>query len=251
MMQRREFVTLIGGAAITCPFDAWAQQPAIPVVGILLSGSLAMDSFRVAAIERGLNAMGFIVGQNVAFEYRWAENQYDRLPRLAAELVGRRVAVLVATGNAATLAAKKVTTAIPVVFEVGTDPVALGLVASLARPEGNLTGVTFLGASLVAKQFELLHETVPKAAAIGFLENPRNPTADSVRREVQAVALARGQTLIVASFHRQRFRAGLRTVGATGGRGTAHPLRGPLHGSRGATCRAGGSSRATGDPSFA
>ena len=196
-MRRREVIAGLG-SAVAWPLAARAQQPAVPVVGLLLGGSPAADRFRVAAIERGLNATGFIVGQNVAVEYRWAENQYDRLPRLAAELVGRRVAVLVAVGNAATFAAKAATTTIPIVFEVGTDPVRLGVVASLARPEGNLTGVTFLGAALVEKQFELLHETVAKPAAIGFLENPSNPTADSVRSKAQALASARGQKLIVA-----------------------------------------------------
>jgi putative tryptophan/tyrosine transport system substrate-binding protein len=154
--------------------------------------------FRFAAIQRGLNATGFVEGQNVAFEYRTAEGRYDLLPRLALELVGRRPAVIVAIGNTAALAAKAAITTIPVVFETGIDPVEHGLVASLARPGGNLTGMTIIAADLIAKQFELLHEAVPKAAAFGFLENPTNSNAGAIRKEAQAVAHALGQKLVIA-----------------------------------------------------
>jgi putative ABC transport system substrate-binding protein len=185
-VKRREFITTLGGAA-AWPLAARAQQP-MPVIGILFGGSATAGRVRLASIQRGLNATGFVEGQNVAFEYRWAESRYDRLPQLAAELGGGRAAVIVAIGNMATLAAKAAITTIPIVFETGIDPVEHGLVASLARPGGNLTGVTFLAASLIAKQFELLHEAVPKAAALGLLENPTNSNAKAIRKEAQAAA---------------------------------------------------------------
>jgi len=197
-MKRREFITLLGGAAAAWPFAARAQQGAMPVVGILFGGSPTAGHFRLAAIRSGLNATGFVEGQNVAFEYRWAEGRYDRLPQLAAELAGRRPAVIVAIGNTATLAAKAAITTIPIVFETGIDPVEYGLVTSLARPGANITGVTFLGASLIAKQFELLHEAVPKAAALGLLENPTNSNAEAIRKQAQAAADALGQKLVIA-----------------------------------------------------
>jgi putative tryptophan/tyrosine transport system substrate-binding protein len=196
-MNRREFITLLGGAA-AWPLAARAQQPAMPVIGILFGGSQQAGRFRLAAIQRGLNATGFVEGQNVAFEYRSAEGRYERLPQLAVELAGRRPAVIVAIGNTATLAAKAAITTIPIVFETGVDPVEHGVVASLARPGGNLTGVTILAGNLIAKQFELLHEAVPKAAALGFLENPTNSNAGAIRKEAQAAAHALGQKLVIA-----------------------------------------------------
>jgi putative ABC transport system substrate-binding protein len=195
-MKRRQFITLLGGAVAAWPMAARAQQPAMPVIGVLFGGSPTTQRFRLSAVQKGLNAAGFVEGQNVAFEYRWAEGQYDRLPKLAAELAGRRLAVIVAIGNTAALAAKAAITSIPVVFETGK--VEYGLVASLARPGGNFTGVTFLGANLLAKQFELLHETVPRAAAIGLLENPTNSNAEAIRKEAQAAADALGQKLVIA-----------------------------------------------------
>ena len=199
-MKRREFITLLGGAmaAPLWPLAARAQRAGVPRIGLLLGGSPGPDAFRVTAFMRGLNGAGYVEGQNVAVEYRWAENRYDRLPALTTDLVNRRVTVVVAVGNAAAVAAKASTATIPIVFEVGTDPVQLGLVTSLARPGGNLTGVTFLGGELTAKQLEVLHETVPKAAVIGMLENPTNPNVDTVRRAVQAAADKLGRKLVVA-----------------------------------------------------
>src|SRR6202158_6222652 len=172
-MRRREFITLLGGSAITWPLAARAQQPAPPVVGFLGSGSPQSDAFRLAAVQQGLTESGYVEGRNVAFEYRWAEDHYERLPALAAELVRREVAVIASIGGiTSTVAAKAATATIPIVFEIGGDPIKLGLVATLNRPGGNITGVTFLISTLTAKQFEVLHETVPKAALIGFLVNP-------------------------------------------------------------------------------
>jgi ABC-type uncharacterized transport system substrate-binding protein len=196
-LRRREFIFTLGSAAAAWPLAAGAQQP-VPVIGVLFGGSPTTQRFRLNAIQGGLNAVGFVEGQNVAFEYRWAEGQYDRLPGLAAELAGRRVTVIVAIGNTAALAAKAAITSIPVVFETGIDPIEYGLVASLARPGGNFTGVTFLGVNLLRKQFELLHETVPRAAAIGFLENPTNSNAEAIRKEAQAAARSLGRKLVIA-----------------------------------------------------
>jgi putative ABC transport system substrate-binding protein len=196
-MRRREFIALLGGT-VAWPQSARAQQATLPVVGFLDGGSPEPDAFRVDAVRQGLKEAGYVEGQNVTIEYRWAQNQYDRLPALAADLVRRQVTVIVASSNAAALAAKAATTTIPIVFEIGGNPVMIGLVAGLGRPGGNTTGVTFLGSELTAKQLEVLHETVPKTAVIGLLENPTNPNADSVRRDVQAAADALGRKLVVA-----------------------------------------------------
>jgi putative ABC transport system substrate-binding protein len=196
--KRREVITLIGGAAASWPLAARAQTPGMPVVGLLLGGTPDADAYRVDAIRRGLTETGYVEGRNVTLEYRWAENQYQRLPALAADLVRRRVAVIAGIGNAAARAAKEATSTIPIVFEIGTDPVSFGLVTSLARPGGNLTGVTFLGGSLAPKQLEVLHQTVPPDAVIGMLENPTNPNAEEVRREVQAAADMLRRKVIIA-----------------------------------------------------
>jgi ABC-type uncharacterized transport system substrate-binding protein len=197
-MRRREFVMLLGGAAVGWPLAARAQQSAMPVIGVLGGGSVSADNFRVAAIKQGLKEAGYVEGQNVAIEYRGADYQYSQLPALAADLAARQVMVIVAMGNAAALAAKASTTTIPIVFEVGSDPVQYGLVASLARPGGNVTGVTFLGGEIPAKQLEVLHEAVPKSALIGMLENPTNPNSDAVRANVQPAAESIGRKLVVA-----------------------------------------------------
>jgi ABC-type uncharacterized transport system substrate-binding protein len=196
-IRRRDFITLLGGAA-TWPLVAQAQQPAVPVIGMLVGGSPQADAFRVDAVKQGLRDAGYVESQNVAIEYRWADQQYDRLPALAADLVRRPVAVIAALGNAAAVAAKGATDTVPVVFEIGADPVSYGLVAGLARPGGNTTGVTFLGGELVSKQLEMLHETVPGSAIIGMLENPANPNTELVRKEVLAAADTLGRKLIVA-----------------------------------------------------
>jgi putative ABC transport system substrate-binding protein len=197
-MKRREFITLFGGAAAAWPLAARAQQPAMPVVGFLGTGSPESDAFRVAAVRQGLKETGYVDGRNVALEYRSADNHYDRLPALAAEFVRSQVAVIVALGaTPSALAAKEATSTIPIVFMIGGDPVKFGLVVSLNRPGGNITGVSVLFNLIVRKQFEVLEEAVPKAELIGFLVNPTNPNTESDVREAQAAAEALGRKLVV------------------------------------------------------
>jgi len=187
-MRRREFITLLGGAVATWPMVARAEQAAVPMIGYLNNGSPESDASRLTGLRRGLNETGYVEGRNFLVEYRWAGNQPDRLPGLAAELVRLQVAVIVAAGLLPALAAKAGTTSIPIVFSVAADPVQLGLVASLNRPGGNLTGFNGFIGELGAKGLAVLHELVPNIATIGFLVNPNNPISELTTRDVLAAA---------------------------------------------------------------
>jgi putative ABC transport system substrate-binding protein len=194
-MKRRDFIALIGGAAVVWPVAARAQP--MPVIGFIDPSSAEKYPPFLAAFRTGLEEAGFVEGRNVAIEFRWAESRYDRLSALVGDLVRRNVRVIVATGVTAALAAKASTKTIPIVFNTGGDPVKFGLVSSLNRPGGNVTGVASLGKVLVAKQFELLHELVPKADAFAFLVNPNNAVATLDTSDAQAAAKALGQKLLV------------------------------------------------------
>jgi putative ABC transport system substrate-binding protein len=195
-MRRREFITLLGGAAVAWPLAARAQQPAMPVVGFLRSTSLANATDLVTAFRQGLKEAGFVEGQNVAIEFRSAEDQVDRLPALVADFIRRPVAVIVGNTPSARVA-KAVTTTVPIVFSTGSDPVKDGLVASLNRPGGNVTGVVFISAVLAAKRLELLRQLVPKAKILGLLVNPNTPDTQAERRDLLAAAQAIGQPFII------------------------------------------------------
>src|ERR1035437_9131293 len=192
-MRRREFLGVMGGAAAAWPYAASAQQPALPVIGLIRDGSADANARYVAAFRKGLNETGYIESQNVTVEYHWLEGQYDRLPALMADLVRRQVALIATPGSAGTFAAKAATATIPIIFGVGEDPVRLGLVASLARPGGNATGINFFVNEVVAKRLLLLHDLVPKAVRIAVLVNSGNASiAERTSREVKEAAPAMG-----------------------------------------------------------
>ena len=211
-MKRREFITLLGGTAAAWPVVGRAQQPALPVIGFLRTSMATGSAHLVGAFQQGLNETGFIQGQNVAIEYRWADDQIDRIPGMAAELVRRQAAVIVANGLAVP-AVKAATATIPIVFTTGFDPVRTGLVASLSRPGGNATGVIFTQTDLAAKQLGLLHELAPKAAIIAVLGDPNQPELEVELRDIEAAGRAIGrQILIVKAANEREFNAAFATV---------------------------------------
>jgi putative tryptophan/tyrosine transport system substrate-binding protein len=200
MIRRREFITLLGGAAAAWPLGAQAQQAAVPLVGFLHGGSSDGAGHQATNFHHGLHQIGYVEGQNVTIEYRWAEGHYDRLPALARDLVGLRLAVIAATGGVASaLAAKAASKDIPIVFLMGDDPVKFGLVTSLNRPGGNLTGVSFLAPALEAKRVELLRELVPTAGTIAVLVNPNSPGAEGRLRDVREAAGLLGQQFSIVN----------------------------------------------------
>ena len=196
-MRRREFIALLGGVAAMWPPPVRAQQQALPVIGFLNSGSPDGYAPYLAAFLQGLKEAGYVEGRNVAIEYRWAEGQYDRLPALADDLVRRQVSVIAATTTPANLVAKAATSTIPIVFTTGLDPVQIGLVASLNRPGGNVTGVATLNVELSPKRLELAHELVPTATVVALLVNPSDPNAETLTRDLPAVAATLGLQLDV------------------------------------------------------
>ena len=202
-MRRRDFIMLVGGAVAAWPFAARAQQPTMPVVGFLRSATLADVPHWVAAFRQGLKEAGFVEGQNVAIEFRSADNQLDRLPALVADLIRQPVAIIVGNTDAA-LAAKAATTTVPIVFASGSDPVRDGLVASLNRPGGNVTGLVYFAAVLGAKRLELLRQLVPRATTIAVLVNPNTPLTEAERKDVQTAAQAIGQQLIIFDISSDR-----------------------------------------------
>jgi ABC-type uncharacterized transport system substrate-binding protein len=203
-MRRREFITLLSGA-VAWPLAARAQQPATPVIGFLHFGSPGPFAYQGAAFDQGLKEIGYVEGENVAIAYRFAENQMDRLPALAAELVRRRVTVIAASATPAAIAAKPATTTIPIAFIVAEDPVRLGLVASIARPGGNLTGINFFSSELAAKRLDLLRELLPRAARVAVLVSPVDaPNTASTLRDVEAAARALGLQVEVLNAETSR-----------------------------------------------
>jgi putative tryptophan/tyrosine transport system substrate-binding protein len=211
-MRRRDFITGIAGSAAAWPLAARAQQPAMPVVGYLHAGSPGPNAPYVAVIRQSLAEAGYVEGRNVATEYRWAEGQYDQLPAMAAELVRRQVAVILATPIPAALAAKAATATIPILFSVAGDPVKLGLVAGLARPGGNATGVNFFQAELGAKQLGLLRELVPTATRIGLLVNPTNANVEGVTKDVTAASTSGLQIDVVRASDTREIESAFATL---------------------------------------
>ena len=207
-MRRREFIALLGGAAAAWPLAARAQQAAMPVVGFLRSTPATGFAYIVEAFRRGLNDSGFVEGKNVAIEYRWADNQVDRLPELAADLTRRPVAVIVAAGGVAAQVSKAASATMPVVFVIGSDPVRTGLVQSLNRPSGNITGVVFPSVALTTKLLAMLHELVPKASVIAVLRDPDGPDVQGERRDLEEAGRAIGrQTLMVNASNEHEIHA--------------------------------------------
>ena len=199
-MRRRDFIKIVAGSATAWPFPVSSQQRAVPIIGFLSSGTSDAYANYVTAFRRGLGETDHVEGRNVAIEYRWAEGQYDRMPALTADLLGRGAAAIAVTGStAAAQAAIAATQTIPIVFVIGADPVKFGLVASLNRPGGNVTGVSFLGNLLVAKQLGLLHELIPAATIFGFLVNPNNPNAEPDTNNARTAAAALGRKIVVVS----------------------------------------------------
>jgi ABC-type uncharacterized transport system substrate-binding protein len=203
-MQRREFITLLGGAAAAWPLAARAQQPAKPVIGILGGPTANSWAPQVAAFHKGLSEAGYTEGRNVAIEARWADGQYDRLPAMAADLIQRQVTVIVAFTTPAARAAKAATATVPIVFTTISDPVQIGLVASLSQPGGNVTGMSTLSVEVGPKLLEVLHEVVPKATKIALLVNPTNPNSETESKKLQAAASTRGLRLQVLNASTER-----------------------------------------------
>ena len=240
-MRRRDFISLIGAAGAVCPLAARAQQPAMPVIGFVNAGS--SDAPLAAAFRRGLNEAGYVEGQNVTVEYHWLEGKFDSLPTLMADLVDRRVAVIATpAGNFAALTAKAATATIPIVFGVGEDPVKLGLVPSLARPGGNLTGINFLANELTVKRLALLHELVPTAVRIGVLVNPANvPATESTLRDIPDAARAIGlQVQVLNASTSGEIEAAFATLVARSRRRGVRRWRYVLHEPAGPICDARG-----------
>ena len=208
-MKRRQFIGLLGGAAVAATSSAHAQQPAMPVVGFLNGASADGYAPMVVAFRQGLKQLGYVEGRNVAIEFRWADGHYDRLPAMAADLVRRQVSVIAATSTPANLIAKAATGTIPIVFTTAGDPVQLGLIASLSRPGGNVTGVTQLNVEVSPKWLELARELMPGGAAVALLVNPANPNAEIISKNMQAVAQTVGLQLRVLHASK-RVRAGKR-----------------------------------------
>jgi putative ABC transport system substrate-binding protein len=204
MIRRRDFITLLGGAVAAWPFAARAQQASVPTVGLLSGRSRGPSQYLAAAFREGLGQAGYVDGQNVRIEYRYAEEQYDRLPELAADLVRLPVAVLATSDTPSALAAKAATSAIPMVFTVASDPVANGLVASLSRPGGNRTGESNLGEEVAPKRLELMREFAPQAARIGYLMNPTQPNGELALKEMQTAAHALGLEIQVVRASTER-----------------------------------------------
>jgi putative ABC transport system substrate-binding protein len=204
-MRRREFISLIGGVAATWPLAARAQQPAMPVIGFINAASAQSYTRQLAAFLKGLSEAGYVDGQNVSIEYRWAEGRHDRLPALVADLVQRRVTVIAATGTPAALAAKAANTTIPIVFETGADPIKIGLVADLSRPGGQVTGVSQTSVELAPKRLQLLHELIPTASVMALFVDPADGTlAEVYSRDVQAAARILGVELHILNVSNDR-----------------------------------------------